>query len=98
MLMPPLQEIHAERLDQINGCAAMLLMSDVLRDAVGTRIGAPQGMNYNMVIVAQLTPTERDNTVDNIELPDGVPPQGQAQVFRPPAIFEKTHVALCSTW
>ena len=93
MLMPTLAEVNADQLEQINECAARVAMPDLLHDALGARIGAPVGMNSNVVILAQLTQAERENMVDNVDIPDGPPvgqPQGQA--FRPPTIFEKMQV------
>ena len=87
LLGPTLTEVNQDGLDMVHACCARLQLPDVLRDALGARIGAPAG-DFNIVLLAQLTPAERDNTVDNVGLLDTQqPPQP-----RLPTLFEKAQI------
>ena len=87
LLVPTLAEVNQDGLDMVHACCARLQLPDVLRDAIGVRIGAPPG-DFNIAMLAQLTPAERDNTVDNVGLLDvQQPPQP-----RLPTLFEKAQV------
>ena len=97
MLVPTLQEVQAGQLGQINECARRIQMPGALREAVSARIGAPVGQNCNIVVLAQLTDAERDNAVDDVELPDGAPAAGQLQQHRPPTPRVNASGALAST-
>ena len=49
LMAPTMQEIVNDGLDNVNVCCAMLQSPDVLRDAVGVRIGSPGvGANYSI--------------------------------------------------
>ena len=89
VVAPTVEEIVNDGLDNVNECCARLQIPDVLRDAVGVRIGSPGvGTNYSLQLLVQLTQQERDNTVDNVPLQDAAQP---AQP-RPPTLFEKARV------
>ena len=89
VMAPTMQEIENDGLDNVNECCARLQIPDVLRDAVGVRIGSPGvGTNYSLQLLVQLTQQERDNTVDNVPLQDAAQP---AQP-RSPTLFEKAQV------
>ena len=86
MLQPTAQEITAAGLDMVFACATRVLMQDPVLEALSARIGAPPGVDYNIVSLAQLTQAERTDTVENMQVSDGAQPP----VHRAPTIFEKS--------
>ena len=59
-------------------------MTDEVRDALSTRIGAPPGVNSYIVQLRRRTLAERASTMDNLQIQTGAQPP----TVRAPAIFE----------
>ena len=92
-MAPTLQEIQNDGLDNVNECCARLQIPDVLRDAIGARIGSPGGgVNYSIQLLVQLTQPERDDTVDNVPLLEQPPQPPLVAQPRVPTLFEKAQV------
>ena len=85
MMVPDLAEIQADALDRVHRCCARLQIPNVLRDAIGARLGAPQA-DFSVQFLTPLSDAERENTVENVDLQDA---QGNA---RPPSLFERAQM------
>ena len=63
----------------------ILQIPNVLRDAIGARLGAPQA-DFSVQFLTPLSDAERANTVENVDLQDA---QGNT---RPPSLFERAQI------
>ena len=61
-------------MDRINGYTTSVLSTYKVRDTLSTRIGTPLGVNYYIMPLHQLTPMERTDKVDSMQVPVGVQP------------------------
>ena len=82
--MPTDAEIEAYGLDQVHACCACLGISDLLRDAIGTRLGV--AVDFSVQFLAPLTDAERIDTVENVALVN------EANEPRLPTLFEKSQI------
>ena len=80
LLVPTDAEIEAYGLDQVYACCVCLGIPDLLRDAIGTRLGV--AVDFSVQFLAPLTDAKRIDTVENVALVD------EANVPRVPMLFK----------
>ena len=69
MMAPDLAEIQADALVRVHCCCARLQIPNVLRDAIGARLGASQA-DFSVQFLTPLSDAERENTMENVDLQD----------------------------